>query len=70
MRRETRIAQRQERFLAQQKERRLRKMKSNSQPGAKTLCPLGADAAAIDGKSRRCGSQTVAAVEQQDSSHV
>ena len=50
MRREARIAQRQERWLAQQEERRQRKMKTHSLPGRELCHAPGADAAAVDGE--------------------
>jgi hypothetical protein len=70
MRREKRFAEQQQRYLARQEERRLRKMKSNSLPGANLCRPPGADAAPVGERSRRYENQKAGAAKLQVSSHV
>src|SRR5262245_32466065 len=70
MRREKRFAEQQQRYLAQREERRQRKHK-NSLPGVdKPLTAPGADAAAVDGKSRRYETQTAAAARNSSPERV
>src|SRR5262245_22367990 len=61
MRREKKFAEPQARWLVLQAERRRRKMKTHPQPGAELCHAPGADAAAVDGKSRRYETEKAAA---------